>query len=252
MGWRQETMTGSKIMAVGLLLALTGCEPAGQASAEPEVAAAAADDPAAAQITGDVAEASYSMGYIVASNMDERFAGSIDEEAFIVGLNDRFGDRERQVSEADAQTALAALVAKQEEAMQAKSSDNLTAGSDFLAENGQREGVTTTDSGLQYEILVAGDGAKPEVTDTVTTHYHGTLIDGQVFDSSVTRGQPASFPLNGVIAGWTEALQLMPVGSKWRLFIPPGLAYGSRAAGSIPPNSTLIFDVELLEIQDAS
>jgi len=135
---------------------------------------------------------------------------------------------------------------------QVNSNDPLSAGSEFLAANGKREGVTTTESGLQYEILVAADGAKPAVTDTVTTHYHGTFIDGNVFDSSVTRGEPASFPVNGVIGGWTEALQLMSVGSKWRLFIPPELAYGSKARPGIPANSTLIFDVELLGIRDAS
>lgn len=120
---------------------------------------------------------------------------------------------------------------------------------DFLAENGQREGVVTLDSGLQYEIIKTGDGAKPGPTQTVTCHYHGTVIDGRVFDSSVKRGQPASFPLNRVIPGWTEALQLMPVGSKWRLFLPPNLAYGDRQiSAEIGPNSTLIFEVELLGI----
>ena len=135
--------------------------------------------------------------------------------------------------------------------MQNSAGDNLAAGAEFLAANGKREGVTTTGSGLQYEVLVAGDGAQPAVTDTVTTHYHGTLIDGKVFDSSVTRGEPSSFPLNRVIAGWTEALQLMPLGSKWRLFIPSELAYGSQGRPGIPSNSTLIFDVELLSIADA-
>lgn len=127
---------------------------------------------------------------------------------------------------------------------------NLQAGKDFLAENAQKEGVVTLPSGLQYEIVVAGDGAKPSATDTVTCHYHGTLIDGSVFDSSVQRGQPASFPLNRVISGWTEALQLMPVGSKWRLTLPPELAYGEQqVSAEIGPNSTLVFEVELLGIK---
>jgi FKBP-type peptidyl-prolyl cis-trans isomerase FklB len=124
-------------------------------------------------------------------------------------------------------------------------------GQAFLKENGARDGVVTLPSGLQYEILTDADGPKPAATDRVTTHYRGTLIDGTVFDSSYDRGQPATFPLNGVIAGWTEALQLMSVGSKWRLFIPPELAYGARAQGPIPANSTLIFDVELIEIAEA-
>ncbi len=126
---------------------------------------------------------------------------------------------------------------------------NLKAGEDFLETNKQREGVHTTASGLQYEVLTEGTGQKPKATDKVKCHYHGTLIDGTVFDSSVQRGQPATFPLNMVIKGWTEALQLMSVGSKYRLFLHPSLAYGERQTGSvIGPNSTLIFDVELLGI----
>jgi FKBP-type peptidyl-prolyl cis-trans isomerase FklB len=243
-------MTWSRIIPVALLIWLTGCQQPDTAASDS--APAAGEAAAEGGITGDVAQASYSMGYIVASNMDDRFAGSLDEEAFITGLRDRFAGQDRQVSEEQAQVALAGLVAKQEEAMQEKSTENLGAGSDFLAENGKREGVTTTASGLQYEVLVAADGAKPGATDTVSTHYHGTLIDGKVFDSSVTRGEPVSFPVNGVISGWTEALQLMGVGSKWRLFIPPELAYGSQGRPGIPPNATLIFDVELLGIADPS
>ena len=130
-----------------------------------------------------------------------------------------------------------------------KASANLKAGEDFLEQNKKREGVMTTASGLQYEILSEGSGAKPKATDKVKCHYHGTLINGSIFDSSVQRGQPATFPLNMVIKGWTEALQLMPVGSKYRLFLHPSLAYGERQTGSvIGPNSTLIFDVELLDI----
>lgn len=126
---------------------------------------------------------------------------------------------------------------------------NHKAGEAFLAENKTKPGVVTTASGLQYEILKAGDGPRPLPTDKVKCHYHGTLIDGTVFDSSVDRGTPVDFPVTGVIQGWVEALQLMPVGSKWRLFLPPSLAYGDNAAGpKITPGSTLIFDVELLEI----
>lgn len=130
-----------------------------------------------------------------------------------------------------------------------KAAANLKAGEAFLATNKERAGVVALPSGLQYEILTEGTGAKPSATQTVTCHYHGTLIDGTVFDSSVQRGQPASFPLNRVISGWTEGLQLMGVGSKWRFFIPPHLAYGDRqVSAQIGPNSTLIFDVELLAI----
>lgn len=130
-----------------------------------------------------------------------------------------------------------------------KAAANLKEGEDFLEQNKKREGVMTTTSGLQYEVIKEGSGAKPKATDKVKCHYHGTLINGTIFDSSVQRGQPATFPLNMVIKGWTEALQLMSVDSKYRLFLHPSLAYGERQTGSvIGPNSTLIFDVELLEI----
>jgi FKBP-type peptidyl-prolyl cis-trans isomerase FklB len=135
------------------------------------------------------------------------------------------------------------------ELRRAKAAENLTAGQAFLTENAQKEGVVSLASGLQYEILTAADGAKPGPTSAVTCHYHGTLINGTVFDSSVLRGRPATFPLNRVISGWTEALQLMAVGSKWRLFLPPHLAYGDQhVSAEIGPNSTLIFEVELLGI----
>jgi len=123
------------------------------------------------------------------------------------------------------------------------------AGTKWLAENGKKEGVKTTESGLQYQVLKEGDGgAKPNATDTVNVHYHGTFTDGKVFDSTVERGQPISFPLNGVIAGWTEGLQLMSVGAKYRFFIPYNLAYGPEGRDGIPPYSALVFEVELLKI----
>ncbi len=134
--------------------------------------------------------------------------------------------------------------------MKKETSDkNGKAGSEFLEKNKTRPEVVSLPSGLQYEIITEGNGPKPNATDSVTCHYHGTLIDGTVFDSSVQRGQPATFPLNRVISGWTEALQLMPVGSKWRLFLPPNLAYGDQqVSAQIGPNSTLVFEVELLGI----
>ena len=134
--------------------------------------------------------------------------------------------------------------------LQQKEKTNMEAGEVFLAENGKRESVVTLPSGLQYEIITKGVGEKPLAHNTVTCHYHGTTIKGEVFDSSVKRGQPASFPLNAVIKGWTEALQLMSVGSKWKLYIPPHLAYGNRSISrEIGPNSTLIFEVELLSFR---
>jgi FKBP-type peptidyl-prolyl cis-trans isomerase FklB len=139
------------------------------------------------------------------------------------------------------------LFEKLNAAKQEKLKANLEEGLTFLAENKNRAEIVELESGLQYEVLVDAKGNKPTATNTVTCHYHGTLIDGKVFDSSVKRGQPASFPLNRVISGWTEALQLMSVGSKWRLYLPPHLAYGEQQTGPlIAPNSTLIFEVELL------
>lgn len=127
---------------------------------------------------------------------------------------------------------------------------NLNEGKAFMEENAKKEGVVTLPSGLQYEIITEGEGPKPKLKDTVRCHYHGTTIHGDVFDSSIERGTPTSFPLNRVISGWTEALQLMPVGSKWKLILPPDLAYGDqRVSKEIGPNSTLIFEVELLDIQ---
>jgi FKBP-type peptidyl-prolyl cis-trans isomerase FklB len=135
------------------------------------------------------------------------------------------------------------------EIQKAEGEKNQKAGEDFLAANKNKPGVVTLPDGLQYEIIKAGTGPKPKAEDEVKCHYHGTTIDGKVFDSSVERGEPANFPVNRVIPGWTEALQLMPVGSKWKLYIPAALAYGERGAGAdIKPNSTLIFEVELLEI----
>jgi FKBP-type peptidyl-prolyl cis-trans isomerase FklB len=131
-----------------------------------------------------------------------------------------------------------------------KAAANLKTGLDFLAANKTKEGITELASGLQYEVLVIGDGPKPLATNEVTCHYHGTMIDGSVFDSSVQRGSPAKFPLNRVISGWTEGLQLMPIGSKWRFFIPPHLAYGDRQiTAQIGANSTLIFEVELISFR---
>jgi FKBP-type peptidyl-prolyl cis-trans isomerase FklB len=240
----------STLVSIAILLVVGGCQPPpGEEAAASEPAT---DGQGAMEIQSEIAQASYSLGYTVASNLQGQFAGGIDDEALISGIVDRLEGRERRVNEADAQRALAALAGKQQQVAQARSDANQAAGQVYLAENSQRDGITTTTSGLQYAILVGAEGAKPGPRDTVTTHYHGTLIDGTVFDSSVSRGEPASFPVNGVIRGWTEALQLMTVGSKWRLYISPDLAYGSRSVGSIPPNSTLIFDVELLSIDEAS
>ena len=196
-------------------------------------------------LSSDLAAASYIIGYQQASNLKSQGNGMIDLATYQAGIADALSDAEAQVPEDREAFVMEAL-------RQAMTTAKTASGEAYREENAAREGVVTLPSGLQYEILVEGSGAKPSATDTVVTHYHGTLTDGTVFDSSVERDSPASFPVNRVIAGWTEALQLMPVGSKWRLVIPPELAYGERGAGNtIPPHATLVFEVELLEIQAA-
>ncbi len=195
-------------------------------------------------------------GYAIGVNVGQSIAaqGLLDNvavEAFIAGMLDSISG-DLKLGEAEVMTALQTFMQRQQQAAQDALADNLAASEAFLADNGTRDGVVTLDSGLQYEVLETGPagGASPAVTDSVLAHYHGTLADGSVFDSSVDRGEPATFGLSQVIAGWTEALQLMKVGDKWRLFIPPGLAYGEASpTPAIPPNSALIFDVELLEIR---
>lgn len=189
---------------------------------------------------------SYALGLSIASNLIQSGVKTIDPSSFNRALEDLFTGKEPYMSPDEANRILQEFM---EDQQSDEASNNLEAGLKFLSENLKDEKVTETASGLQYKILVHGDGESPSLTDEVKCHYHGTLIDGTVFDSSVQRGIPAVFPVNGVIQGWIEALQMMPVGSKWRLFVPSDLAYGERGAGgSIGPNSTLIFDVELLEI----
>ena len=193
--------------------------------------------------TSEVENASYLIGFRQAQNIQAEGGDVIDMSAYELGARDAIAGKESKVPEENEEQLMAVL---REALMQKKSAS----GESFMEENAARPEVTTTASGLQYEVLIEGTGPMPSATDTVVTHYHGTLTDGTVFDSSVERGSPASFPVNRVIAGWTEALQMMGVGSKWRLVIPPNLAYGESGAGAaIPPNATLVFEVELLEIQ---
>lgn len=198
-------------------------------------------------------KASYSYGVLVADNLKRNNMQEIDATVVAQAIKDVMGEGEPLISINEAQTEwqqyAAGIQAKQQQADLASAQDNKDAGAAFLAENKNKEGVVQLESGMQYKILKEGSGKKPGPTDRVTTHYHGTLIDGTVFDSSVERGEPATFGVNQVIAGWTEALQLMPEGSKWQLYIPSELAYGDRGAGAkIKPGSTLIFDVELLKV----
>ena len=176
---------------------------------------------------------------------------ALNIEALVRGIQDGGSDAEPLLTKEEIE-AVAEELNKQMAARRATQvGKNLEAGNAFLAANGKKQGIVTLPSGLQYKILKAGTGKKPKATDTVKTHYQGTLLDGTVFDSSIERKEPVSFPVNMVIKGWVEALQLMPVGSKWQLFIPSELAYGERGTpnGEIPPNSTLIFEIELLGIE---
>lgn len=200
----------------------------------------------AQKLTNEIDSVSYSLGVNIGENLKTQFP-DINLKNFELAIKDVLDNQKvPKISGADAQKVIQNYFQKQ----QAKASESvIEEGKKFLTENSKKDGVITLESGLQYEIIKSGEGAKPTINDQVTTHYHGTLLDGTVFDSSVERGQPATFPVSGVIKGWTEALQLMTVGSKWKLFVPYDLAYGERGAGpKIGPYTTLIFEVELISI----
>ena len=191
-------------------------------------------------------EVSYALGLSIGQNFKASGIKAITSEDFIAGLQDALAEREPQMTNERAREVINQLFTRRQ---QEESELNAAAGKEYQEIMRHKSGVVTLPSGLQYEIIKEGKGAKPKATDKVRVHYHGTLINGVVFDSSVERGEPAEFPLNAVIPGWTEILQLMPVGSKWRVVIPSELAYGSRGAGDvIRPNMTLIFEIELLDI----
>ncbi len=192
---------------------------------------------------------SYGIGRQMGDQLRAQPFAGMSVEAVLDGLSDALNGAPSAVPDQLLEAAFQELSQKLQAEQAERGKQMAQEGENFLAENAKRETVTVTDSGLQYEILNEGTGPRPGPASTVRTHYHGTLIDGSVFDSSYQRGQPAEFPVNGVIAGWTEALQMMPVGSKWRLYIPYQLAYGEQGAGgAIAPYSALIFDVELLDI----
>ncbi|WP_317166768.1 FKBP-type peptidyl-prolyl cis-trans isomerase [Spirosoma aureum] len=196
---------------------------------------------------------SYSIGLFMAQNLKQQGMTDLNSALLTQGLEDALQGQKTKLSQEQAGQLLNAYAQKQMAVRNAESlkvsSENKKIGTAFLTENKAKAGVVTTASGLQYSVEKEGTGAKPTATDRVKVHYTGRLLDGKVFDSSVERGQPAEFGVNEVIKGWTEALQLMPVGSKWKLYIPSDLAYGDRGAGAdIKPGSTLVFDVELLDI----
>lgn len=189
---------------------------------------------------------SYALGLSLGSNLKSNGLDGLDYKKLAKGIEDLMEGAQPEMSIEEAQAIINAYFQElQNKAFEA----NIAEGKKFLAENAAREGVVTLESGLQYEVLTAGTGATPKASDTVKVHYHGTLLSGDVFDSSVKRGEPATFGVTQVIRGWVEALQLMPVGSKWKLFIPSDLAYGAQGAGqSIAPHTTLVFEVELIDI----
>lgn len=213
-------------------------------------AAFAADAP---ELKSDKEKLSYSIGMDIGEKLKQQSI-DVDTELLARGLKDRYGGGKTILTEDEARQAFTEFqkqqMAKQAETMRKLAEKNKADGEKFLAENAKKEGVKTLPSGLQYKEITPGKGKSPKATDNVTTNYRGTLIDGTEFDSSYKRGQPATFPVSGVIPGWTEALQLMKEGGKWQLFVPSNLAYGERGAGrEIGPNATLIFEVELISVQ---
>lgn len=194
---------------------------------------------------------SYSVGLNVGANFKKQ-GQELNPDALLAGLKDALSGKTPALSENEMKETMQAWSKQMEDKQKAAGDKNAAEGTKFLADNKKKDGIKTTASGLQYKVMKEGSGAQPKDTDTVTVNYRGTLINGTEFDSSYKRGQPATFPVNGVIKGWTEALQLMKTGSKYQLFIPADLAYGARAVGpDITPNSTLIFEVELLEVKPA-
>lgn len=189
---------------------------------------------------------SYALGMVIAENLKGLGANNVDTTDFAKAVADVLAGKSTELTPIEAQTTVQEFMQKQEAE---RSKFMRKAGEDFLAENAKKDGVVVLPSGLQYTVLTEGTGAQPKDTDQVKCHYEGRLIDETVFDSSYQRGEPAVFPLNGVIAGWTEGVQLMKEGAKYRFFIPYNLAYGERGAGnSIPPYAALVFDVELIKV----
>ena len=250
-------MKKNLVLAMGLAVAAMALQGCNEKEAAPVEAVAATE-----QGTADLSSLDNRLSYIIGTN----FAGQhgaqnapfkFNPDAFLAGFKDKAENKVSKVSQEqmtlDLQEFQKSVMEKQQAAQASAAIDNLAAAKAFLEENKTKDGVKVTDSGLQYRVIVAGDGEMPGPTDAVNVHYRGTLIDGAEFDSSYARGEPITFGVNQVIPGWTEALQLMPAGSKWELVIPPALAYGEGGAGEmIGPNAALIFEVELLGFEKAS
>jgi FKBP-type peptidyl-prolyl cis-trans isomerase FklB len=262
-------MLAAGAMLVGNAMAQTPAAPSQTPPAKKPAAPAAKKSPSAAKKTGTAAakpgavttltttkqKASYAIGMNLGGGLHRQNI-DVDTEALVQGLKDTLSGNKTLLTEDEARTSLMQLQSEMQAKLQAKAAAegeaNKKEGDAFLAANKTKEGVVTLPSGLQYKILKEGSGPKPTATDSVVCNYKGTLINGTEFDSSYKRGEPATFPVTGVIKGWTEALQLMPVGSKWQLFVPADLGYGPRGTpgGPIGPNATLIFEVELMSIKE--
>lgn len=240
---RRRPLTVLTILTLATATAATGQSPATQPTANNPA-------PSTTQATMEphLRDASYGIGYNMGRQLSQA-PFKLDIDRIVDGLRDSNGGKPPAVSEAQLQAAMERLQADASATAAAQGGANGTAGDAYREANAKKPGVTTTPSGLQIETITEGTGASPKASDTVTVHYTGTLIDGTKFDSSVDRGEPVSFPLGGVIKGWTEGLQLMKTGGKARLVIPPAIAYGPNGSGPIPPNATLVFDVELLGIE---
>ena len=260
---RKQIIAVLVLVAVGAVVsAKTLAQQAPPAGSQKPPAAKPAQTPPAKNaapavaLTTDRDKESYALGMNIAKGLKAQDV-DVDTALLLRGVKDTLSGAKPLLSDEEAKAALTKLQGdvrqKQEEERKALGEKNMKEGAAFLAANKTKDGVVTLPSGLQYKILTPGTGPKPAATDVVVCQYRGTLLDGTEFDSSYKRGQPATFPLNRVIKGWTEALQLMPVGSKWQLFIPPDLAYGDRGAPGSPigPNATLVFEVELVSIQAA-
>ena len=213
---------------------------------------ASAEESAAEKFESKESKIGYAFGVMFGQRMRNEL-GNIDLDQFASGMKTAFNGEPQLISDEEIAQILSEyqreMQQKQIAQLQLQGEENKKIGSDFLNDNKSKEGVVTLESGLQYKVVTEGKGPQPGATDSVTVHYTGSFINGEVFDSSVERGQPATFPVNGVIAGWTEALQLMPTGSKWQLYIPSDLAYGPNGNRSIGPNETLLFEVELIEVK---
>ena len=212
---------------------------------------AGCDSQTSAELNTPAQKASYGIGLNMGKSLSQEGLDDLDSKAVAMGIEDAIGKKEQKLKDEELAEAFAFLQKRSEERMAKLNEESAQAGKKFLEENGKKDGVKTTESGLQYEVVKKTEGAQPKATDVVTVHYEGKLIDGTVFDSSIQRGSPIDLPVSGVIPGWVEGLQLMHVGEKYKLYIPSELAYGAQSPSpAIPANSVLVFDLELLAIKD--